>query len=64
MKVENFRQRSCKADVTINYETTCESCSINPDEEFELCHGEIDFIETITVPWSAWNRHRQKNGEI
>ena len=44
----------CIGGFSFQRETTCSACYFDePDEECEVCGGEVEYTETVIVPWAS-----------
>jgi hypothetical protein len=49
----NILPTLCIGEFTFDRQNACIDCYELADENCDLCGGEIDYIETITVPWDT-----------
>ena len=43
-----------RGEYSLEHECSCSACNFDgPDEECEVCGGEITYMETVTVDWST-----------
>lgn len=53
-KVTNEMKAECIGEFTFTREATCTACHYDePQDDCEVCGGEVQYIETITVPWTS-----------
>jgi hypothetical protein len=51
--VSSAIKASCIGEFTFDREASCMACFEEADKTCEICAGEIDYVETITVPWDT-----------
>jgi hypothetical protein len=52
-KITAEMKAECIGEFTFKRENTCYECFENADSSCVICAGEIDYTETITVPWDT-----------
>ncbi|WP_178081562.1 hypothetical protein [Pseudomonas sp. Choline-3u-10] len=55
LSAENGAKAALTGEFRIGHETTCSGCYYDdePDEECEVCGGEVTYTEHVTVPWDT-----------
>lgn len=54
LTAENGAKGALSGEFTIRHETTCSACYFDEaDDDCEVCGGEIQYVERITVPWET-----------
>jgi rRNA maturation endonuclease Nob1 len=54
LTAENGAKAALIGEFTIEHEATCSGCYYDePDEDCEVCGGEIHYIEHVAVPWDT-----------
>jgi hypothetical protein len=64
MKITNEMKKSCIGEFTFTRENACVSCYLERDKNCEICNGEIEYIETITVPWDTCKQIYKKMVQV
>ncbi|WP_434134407.1 hypothetical protein JQR88_11100 [Pseudomonas luteola] len=54
LTAENGAKAALSGEFTVEYTATCPDCSeIDADDECVICRGEVDYTESVTIPWST-----------
>lgn len=54
LTAENGAKGALSGEFSIQHETTCSACYFDEaDDDCEVCGGEIQYVERITVPWGT-----------
>lgn len=51
--VTSAMKAACIGEFTFTRQNSCTECYECADENCDICGGEIDYIETIAVPWDT-----------
>ena len=55
-EITNAMKAECIGEFTFDVERVCTHCAVafhDEDHECEVCDGEIEYTETVTVPWDT-----------
>lgn len=54
LTAENGAKSALIGEFTIRHEVTCSGCAYDEaDDDCEVCGGEIEYTERVTVPWAV-----------